>query len=354
MVLRWKRMGADFGRPGGVIALGDSRLLGPEASPLEFGRFLLASAGFHLMLALAVMTVGLHRTSLPEKPLVVRLVEEQAPSPSPTTTQPVHARARQQATPRLATEPAGPKEIAQANPALPAIGRPEPGPSRAVETVDRPALDERRAIAPQRTTEELVKDLRLSARVPSVDAQNAAGGGISGPKSVAAPSKVALVPGVVAGGGLDSEPALVGGGGNEAASGQAGRGERRRLSAALTAPLAPTVTIRSRQGAEGGGLGGGGGGAGGGKFARPDYGTNPLPKYPPLAREKGYEGTVYLRVLVQADGRVGNLSIDRSSGHEVLDRAAVDSVKEWTFLPAQKGEKRVESWVLLPVKFKLD
>ncbi len=101
-------------------------------------------------------------------------------------------------------------------------------------------------------------------------------------------------------------------------------------------------------------MGGGGGGAGGGKFARPDYGTNPLPKYPPLAREKGYEGTVYLRVLVQADGRVGNLSIDRSSGHEVLDRAAVDSVKEWTFLPAQKGGKRVESWVLLPVKFKLD
>lgn len=354
MVLRWKRMGADFGRPGGVIALGDSRLLGPEASPLEFGRFLLASAGFHLMLALAVMTVGLHRTSLPEKPLVVRLVEEQAPSPSPTTTQPVRARARQQATPRPATEPAGPKEIAQANPALPSIGRPEPGPSRAVEMVDRPALDERRAIASQRTTEELVKDLRLPARVPSADAQNAAGGGISGPKSVAAPSKVALVPGVVAGGGLDSEPALVGGGGNEAASGQAGRGERRRLSAALTAPLAPTVTIRSRQGAEGGGLGGGGGGAGGGKFARPDYGTNPLPKYPPLAREKGYEGTVYLRVLVQADGRVGNLSIDRSSGHEVLDRAAVDSVKEWTFLPAQKGGKRVESWVLLPVKFKLD
>ena len=114
------------------------------------------------------------------------------------------------------------------------------------------------------------------------------------------------------------------------------------------------MTVKSRPSAGGGGPGGGGGAAGGGKFARPDYGTNPLPKYPPLAREKGYEGTVLLRVLVQADGRVGNLSIDRSSGHEVLDRAAVDSVKEWTFLPAQKGGKPVESLVLLPVKFKLD
>lgn len=423
MVLRWKRMGAEFGRSAGVMPLGDPGLLGSAANPLEFGRFLLASAGFHLMLAFAVMTVGLHRSPFPEKPLVVRLVEEEAPKPSPTTTQPVRARARQQATPPAATEPAGPKEIAQANPALPSVGRPEPGPSRAVEMIDRPALDEQRAIASQRAVEELVKELRLPARIRSADAQNAAGSGIAGPKSVAAPSRVAMVPGTVAGGGLDSElamagvgsagggpgrsrgnaekglpknliplpprlssggvgragggggpraigggatvaipsaglssgPALLGGGGGgETASGQAGRGERRRLGAGLTAPLAPTVTVGSRQGAGGGGPGGGGGGSGGGKFARPDYGTNPLPKYPPLAREKGYEGTVYLRVMVQTDGRVGKLSIDRSSGHEILDRAAADSVKGWTFLPAQKGGKPVESWVLLPVKFKLD
>jgi protein TonB len=93
-------------------------------------------------------------------------------------------------------------------------------------------------------------------------------------------------------------------------------------------------------------------GAGGG-FARPDYGANSPPKYPPLAREKGYEGTVYLRALVERDGRVGNLLIDRSSGHEILDKAAVDSVRGWTFLPAQKDGKPVASWVLLPVKFVL-
>ena len=73
-----------------------------------------------------------------------------------------------------------------------------------------------------------------------------------------------------------------------------------------------------------------------------------------MAREKGYEGTVYLRVLVRVNGRVGQLAIDRSSGHEILDRAAVDSVKGWAFLPAKKGGKPVESWVLLPVKFALN
>jgi protein TonB len=51
---------------------------------------------------------------------------------------------------------------------------------------------------------------------------------------------------------------------------------------------------------------------------------------------------------------VGKLAIDRASGHEILDRAAVDSVKGWTFLPARKAGKPVESWVLLPVKFMLD
>lgn len=86
----------------------------------------------------------------------------------------------------------------------------------------------------------------------------------------------------------------------------------------------------------------------------PNYGINPLPKYPLLAREKGYEGTVYLRVLVRADGRVERLAIDRSSGYEILDRAAVDSVKEWAFFPAKKSGKSVESWVLLPVRFALN
>jgi protein TonB len=54
------------------------------------------------------------------------------------------------------------------------------------------------------------------------------------------------------------------------------------------------------------------------------------------------------------DGRVERLAVDRSSGYEILDRAALDSVKEWAFFPAKQGGKPVESWVLLPVKFALN
>ena len=255
---------------------------------------------------------------------------------------------------RAATEPSGPKEIPQPSLSLPSVASQESGPSRAVEMLDNAPLDEHRMIASQRGAEELVRDFRLASRIPSAGAQVAGGGGISGPKSVGAPGKVAMVPGPIAGKGLGSGPALLGGEGGETGLGQAGRGGSRRLGAALTAPLAPTVTIGSRQGAGGKGAGGGGNSTTGGRFAAPNHGTNPLPKYPPLAREKGYEGTVYLRVLVQASGRVGRLAVDRSSGHDILDRAAVDSVKGWTFLPAQKGGRPVESWVLLPVKFMLD
>jgi TonB family protein len=355
LILRLKRLGVDIVRPGAVIALGDSRLVGTPGDPLEFGRFLLASAGLHLMLALTVTTVGLHGRPIPEKPLIVRLVEAEAPKPLPARAEPARARATKEAAARPATEPVGPKEIPQLNLSLPSVGRSEPVPPRVVEMIDNASLGERRVIASERATEALVKDLGLPSRAPTAGSQNVVGGGIRGPKSVGVPGSISMVPGTLAGKGLESGPTLLGGGGGpEGGPGQAGRGGERRLGAALTAPLAPTVTVRPRQGAGGRGTGGEGNGAADGRFASPNYGTNPLPKYPPLAREKGYEGTVYLRVQVRPDGRAGKLAIDRSSGHEILDRAAVDSVKGWTFLPARKAGKPVESWVLLPVKFMLD
>ncbi|MDE2059931.1 MAG: energy transducer TonB [candidate division NC10 bacterium] len=162
-------------------------------------------------------------------------------------------------------------------------------------------------------------------------------------------------PGVFAAGGLPARPVPLGAGGDgEVGSGSAGRGGAGRLDAALAAPLTPSVTVGSPHGGAGGGTGWTGSGTAGGRFSAPNYGINPLPKYPLLAREKGYEGTVFLRVLVRADGRVERLAVDRSSGYEILDRAAVDSVKEWAFFPAKKAGKSVESWVLLPVKFALN
>lgn len=89
------------------------------------------------------------------------------------------------------------------------------------------------------------------------------------------------------------------------------------------------------------------------KNARPDYLRNPKPRYPKRARRRGYQGTVILEVLVDRTGRVDDLRVLTSSGHQILDKAARQSVKTWLFQPGMVGDKRVEMWVRVPVQFEL-
>ena len=88
-------------------------------------------------------------------------------------------------------------------------------------------------------------------------------------------------------------------------------------------------------------------------WARPRYAENPKPSYPQEARKKGMEGEVLLRVEVLASGRVGQIEVKRSSGHETLDRSALSTVKQWRFIPARKGEASIPLWVNIPIKFQL-
>ena len=87
--------------------------------------------------------------------------------------------------------------------------------------------------------------------------------------------------------------------------------------------------------------------------ALPLYRENPPPKYPILARRRGYEGTVVLRVLVDVQGKVKTLQIVESSGHRILDRAALAAVKKWGFEPGSRGKEKVGMWVKVPIKFQL-
>lgn len=88
-------------------------------------------------------------------------------------------------------------------------------------------------------------------------------------------------------------------------------------------------------------------------MVHPKYAENPRPFYPHEARRKGYEGEVILRVEVLTDGRVGGIEVKRSSGYEILDRSALQAVKQWRFIPAKKGEKAISQWVNIPIKFQL-
>jgi protein TonB len=48
--------------------------------------------------------------------------------------------------------------------------------------------------------------------------------------------------------------------------------------------------------------------------------------YPPLARSRGVEGIVILAYRVEADGRLDGIAVARSSGHALLDRAALSDL----------------------------
>jgi len=82
-------------------------------------------------------------------------------------------------------------------------------------------------------------------------------------------------------------------------------------------------------------------------------GDNPRPEYPRAAREAGWAGTVVLWVEVLANGLVGTVTLHKTSGHSILDEAALSAVQGWRFVPAMDGNFPLRSVVHLPVRFDL-
>jgi protein TonB len=87
---------------------------------------------------------------------------------------------------------------------------------------------------------------------------------------------------------------------------------------------------------------------------RADYLNNPRPPYPLVARRMGYQGKVVLNVEVLAEGRAGEVKLQTSSGFDILDRAALQTVKTWKFSPATRFGQPVTQWFLVPIKFSLE
>ena len=80
----------------------------------------------------------------------------------------------------------------------------------------------------------------------------------------------------------------------------------------------------------------------------------PPPDYPRRARRAGLEGSVDCLLVVEADGRVSSVRVVRSSGHAILDAAAVEALHRWVFQPGLSaglpGRREVEH----RVTFQLD
>ena len=54
-------------------------------------------------------------------------------------------------------------------------------------------------------------------------------------------------------------------------------------------------------------------------------------------------------VEVDGDGQV-HYAIFQTSGHYVLDRAAMASVQNWVFEPGMRSDTKVEMWVKVPIR----
>mgnify|MGYP003460419107 FL=1 len=84
------------------------------------------------------------------------------------------------------------------------------------------------------------------------------------------------------------------------------------------------------------------------------YLHNPHPAYPPISRRMGEEGKVLLKVRVMPDGRAAAVNVEKSSNFERLDEAARQSVANWRFVPAKRGDEAIEASVIVPIVFRLE
>jgi protein TonB len=78
-----------------------------------------------------------------------------------------------------------------------------------------------------------------------------------------------------------------------------------------------------------------------------------LKRYPASARLNGLEGKVVLKAVIRADGHLAEVSVQQSSGHAVLDAAAMEAVRSATPLTMTKPLKRHEIVVSLPIVYSL-
>jgi protein TonB len=78
------------------------------------------------------------------------------------------------------------------------------------------------------------------------------------------------------------------------------------------------------------------------------------PAYPYKAREQGVEGMVQIKILVREDGSVGEVQIVDSRPKDVFDDAVISAVQRWRFDAGTVGGKKVTSWVVTALHFKLN
>jgi protein TonB len=86
---------------------------------------------------------------------------------------------------------------------------------------------------------------------------------------------------------------------------------------------------------------------------RVTYAPDPQDYYPDASRRLNEEGRAMVHICVDTHGHVSSAEVAASSGHPMLDDAAVKLAKAYRFKPATQGGKVVMQCTGLPIKFEL-
>jgi protein TonB len=76
--------------------------------------------------------------------------------------------------------------------------------------------------------------------------------------------------------------------------------------------------------------------------------------YPAQARLNHLEGKVILRAVIRSDGHLEDLSVKESSGHRLLDEAAMDVIRRICPVPMKQALGRPEVVVMIPIDYRLE
>ncbi|MEK6804601.1 MAG: energy transducer TonB [Nitrospirota bacterium] len=96
---------------------------------------------------------------------------------------------------------------------------------------------------------------------------------------------------------------------------------------------------------------------------KPDYGwlagpllqrIEALKQYPVTARLHRLEGRVIVRIVIQEDGHITSATIARSSGHDVLDQAALETIRQTSPLTLSQPLEKSSVTMQIPLGYYLN
>jgi periplasmic protein TonB len=77
------------------------------------------------------------------------------------------------------------------------------------------------------------------------------------------------------------------------------------------------------------------------------------PDYPEIARRAGVEGTVWVKILVDKEGKAKKAVVMKSDA-EIFNEPAQKAAMQWIFTPAMMNNGPVAVWAAVPFRFKLN